>query len=307
MLSKTQVAVISVISNTMLTVGKVTVGLLTGAVSIISEGIHSGLDLLAALIALVAVRKSSKPADEKHAYGHGKIENVSGTIEALLIFIAAIWIIYEAVQKFNGEVEVEKFGLGMAVMGVSAVVNLIVSTLLMKVAKQTDSIALEADALHLRTDVYTSLGVFFGLLVIKLTGLTMIDPIIAILVALLIMRAAYQLTKDAFMPLVDVSLPEKEYLAVLSVLERYKKDYIEFHELRTRRAGAERHIDLHLVVPKYMSMIEAHDLCDQIEDEVGNALAGAKVLIHAEPCTDRETECECQEIKCPNSKDCHTD
>lgn len=295
MLSKTQVAVLSVASNMTLTFGKVITGVLTGAVSIISEGIHSGIDLIAALIALVAVKESSKPADERHTYGHGKIENVSGTVEALLIFLAAIWIIYEAVQKARTGVYGNNYGLGMIIMSISALLNLGVSTLLKRVGKRTDSIALQADALHLRTDVFTSLGVLIGLILIKITGWVVIDTITAILVAVLIMKAAFDLTKEAFMPLVDVSLPQKERELIYSVLTKHKKDYVGFHELRTRRAGAERHIDLHLVVPKYMHFMKVHELCDQIEREIAALLPGADILIHAEPCSDREKPCSKQE------------
>ncbi|HZK60971.1 MAG TPA: cation diffusion facilitator family transporter, partial [Anaerovoracaceae bacterium] len=181
---KTQVAALSVLSNSFLTVAKVSIGLVSGSVSILSEGIHSGIDLVAAFIALFAVRKSGKPADARHAYGHGKIENVSGTIEALLIFVAAIMIITEAIQKIHKimdgvEGHVGNLKLGLVIMGVSAIMNVIVSTRLMRVAKRTDSVALEADALHLRTDVYTSAGVFLGLLLIMITGWAIIDPIIA--------------------------------------------------------------------------------------------------------------------------------
>ncbi len=294
MFNKTQVAVLSVVSNTCLTIGKITVGLLTGAVSIISEGIHSAIDLLASFIALFAVKESAKPADARHTYGHGKIENVSGTVEALLIFFAAIWIIYEAAHKIAIGKAAESYGLGMVIMAVSALINFIVSSLLNKVGKETDSVALQADALHLRTDVYTSLGVFIGLLLIQITGWTILDPVVAIMMALFILRAAYNLTKEAFMPLVDVSLPEEECALIRSVLTKYAKDYVEFHELRTRRSGGERHIDLHLVVPKYMSVLAVHDLCDQIEAEIDHLLPRAKVLIHAEPCSSGENPC-CKE------------
>ncbi len=305
---KVQVAALSVASNTLLTSGKIIAGIYSGSVSIISEGIHSGIDLLAAIIALFAVRESGKPADEKHEYGHGKIENVSGTIEAVLIFIAAIWIIIEAVKKIEEGVKVENLELGLIVMGISVVANLIMSTLLLRVAKKTDSVALEADGLHLRTDVYTSAGVFLGLLLMKITGWAMFDPLVAIVVALLICKAAFDLTKEAFMPLVDVSLPANEREIIINAINSHSKNIVEFHNLRTRRAGAERHIDLHLVVPKHTSVVTVHELCNEIEHEIYQQLRMAHVLIHAEPCTDRNlpcTKCEkfeddcgqCEEIK----------
>ncbi|TGE34161.1 cation diffusion facilitator family transporter [Desulfosporosinus sp. Sb-LF] len=297
---KTQVASLSVISNTFLTLAKVVIGLANGSVSILSEGIHSGIDLVASFIALFAVRESGKPADTRHAYGHGKIENVSGTIEAVLIFVAAIMIIFEAIQKVYNIIEGEgghvgDLGLGMVIMGVSAIMNLIVSTRLMKVAKLTDSVALEADALHLRTDVYTSLGVFSGLLLIKLTGWAILDPIIALGVALMILKASFDLTKEAFSPLVDVSLPDEEREIIAEVLLVHADEFVEFHKLRTRKAGAERHVDLHLVVAKYTSVVDVHELCDMIEQEINEKLHGTHILIHAEPCSSRDTACPAEE------------
>jgi cation diffusion facilitator family transporter len=306
---KTQVALFSVASNTFLTVAKVVIGLVSGSVSILSEGIHSGIDLVAAFIALFAVRESGKPADSCHAYGHGKIENVSATIEAALIFVAAVMIIIEAIQKIDKILEggggnVGNLGLGLVIMGVSAVLNLIVSTCLMRVARQTDSVALEADALHLRTDVYTSAGVFTGLLLIKITGWAILDPIIALGVALMIIKASFDLTKQAFAPLVDVSLPNEEREIIAEVLLRHADEFVEFHKLRTRKAGAERHIDLHLVVAKYTPVVDVHELCDTIEEEISEKLYGTHVLIHAEPCSSRDVECPVEEGSASPCKRC---
>ncbi|HVJ50443.1 cation diffusion facilitator family transporter [Desulfitobacterium sp.] len=292
MKEKTKAAAISVASNTVLTTGKIAIGLASGSVSILSEGIHSGIDLIAAIIALFAVKESGKPADARHAYGHGKIENVSGTVEALLIFMAALLIINEAVHKLSGEVTVANLGWGLAIMGFSAIANLLVSSNLMRVAKKTDSVALEADALHLRTDVVTSAGVFVGLLIMKITGWTIVDPLIAIFVALLIFKAAYDLTKEAFMPLVDVSIDPQEYQIILGVLDQYAGQFVEFHKLRTRRAGSERHIDLHLVVPKYESIFDVHELCNRIELEIKEKLPRTQILIHMEPCEDNSGKCQ---------------
>ena len=291
---KVSAASLSVISNTVLVILKVIVGLMMGSISVLSEAIHSGLDLIAALIAYFSVKQASKPADEIHKYGHGKIENVSGTVEALLIFAAAIYIIYEAVQKFSDRTHVEALGWGALVMAISALMNFMVSGRLMKVAKKHDSIALEADAWHLRTDVYTSLGVMVGIGLIYITGWQILDPFIAIFVAVLILKAAYKLTKDAFNPILDAKLPDEEEALILSVLANYSSDFLEYHQLRTRKAGADRHIDLHLVVPRDKSIKEVHDLCDQIELEIERLLPNSHVLIHLEPCTDSCDHCsEC--------------
>ncbi|MCK5775455.1 MAG: cation transporter, partial [Bacteroidales bacterium] len=207
---KVKTARLSIFSNIFLIIIKVFTGLLTASVSILSEAIHSGIDLIASTIAYFAVKISSHKPDERHPYGHGKFENISGVVEGLLIFVAAIWIIYESVHKILHPTEIKYFGIAAAVMFVSAIVNFFVSRKLYKVAKQTDSIALEADALHLRTDVYSSLGVGFGMIFIWLTGWHFFDPMIAILVALFIMKEAYSLVNDAINPLLDSQVSEEE-------------------------------------------------------------------------------------------------
>ncbi|MDN5323197.1 MAG: hypothetical protein PWQ67_1651 [Clostridia bacterium] len=284
---KSKAALISVASNTILVIAKLFVGMLTQSVSIISEAIHSGLDLVASIIAFFAVRIASKPADNNHQYGHGKFENVSGTLEAVLIFIAAIWIVYEAGEKLIYHRQIESIGFGLLVMGFSCILNWVISSYLSKVAKEEDSIALEADALHLRTDVYTSLGVFSGLLLIKLTGWGVIDPIFAILVALLIIKESWELTKKAFLPLLDTRLTESEHQKIVQVINAYADDYIEFHKLRTRKSGSEVHIDLHLVVPKDWPIEKVHNLCNDIEDKLEENFLNCHCLIHTEPCNDR--------------------
>lgn len=288
---RVKAAWISVFSNTTLVTLKLIVGFLGGSISIISEAIHSANDLLASFIALFAVKTSSKPPDQEHNYGHGKVENVSGTIEALLIFVAAAMIIKEAVHKISAGTEPDQLGLGIAVMGFSALLNFGVSQYLMKVGRETNSIALEADGMHLRTDVLTSLGVFVGLVLIKITGYAIIDPIAAILVAMIIIKAAYDLTRKAFSPLVDRALTEEELTVIREVLSMYQDNFIEYHELRTRRAGRECHIDLHLVTCPDLSIRSVHELCDEIEANIQKQIAYCHVLIHVEP---HENEDECR-------------
>lgn len=291
---KSKMALLSIISNTLLVVIKIIAGILTGAVSIISEGIHSALDLLAAIIAYISVRVSRRPPDETHKYGHGKVENVSGTIEAVLIFIAAVWIMVEAYDKLINKTPVETLTVGVVVMGISVAANTLISMALMKTAKKTDSVALEADAMHLRTDVYTSLGVLGGLVIIQLTGLTILDPIIAIGVACLIIKAAYELTIKAFRPLLDASLSKGEEEIIVSILDSFNLDQVVgYHKLRTRRSGADRYMDLHLVVDRDISIDRAHYLAHMLENEIKQKINRANVLIHIEPC--KEAYCEqCQ-------------
>lgn len=287
---RVKAAWVSVFSNVTLMSSKFVVGFSIGSISVISEAIHSANDLLASFIALFAVKKSSAPPDDKHPYGHGKIENVSGTIEALLIFIAAAMILNEAIKKIFTGGQVEALGWGIAVMGFSALVNIAVSSYLLKVGREEDSIALEADGMHLRTDVYTSLGVFVGLILIHFTGWNIIDPIAAILVAFLIIKAAYDLTRKAFMPLVDTALDYESIKSIEDILAEENDNYIEYHALRTRKAGRESHIDLHLVFNPEKSIQEAHDICDKIEERIKQVIPYAHVLIHVEPSRNMASE-----------------
>jgi cation diffusion facilitator family transporter len=279
--AKVKIARLSIISNSLLITMKLIVGIISGSVSIISEAIHSSMDLVAAVIAFFAVKVSDNPPDSRHPYGHGKVENISGVIEALLIFAAAIWIIFEAVRKLIGEdIVLEKIWIGLLVMVVSAIANIIVSRRLYKVAKQTKSVALEADALHLKTDVYTSAGVAAGLGLILLTDIKWLDPAIAILVALFIIRESYSLLKRAFSPLLDTAWSDNE----INDLERKLKSmYVNYHSLRTRVAGNYRFIDIHVEIPKDESVGNAHKYCDRIENELTSSYENLSVTIHVEP------------------------
>lgn len=279
--AKVRIARLSIISNTLLILMKLVVGLLSGSVSILSEAIHSSMDLIAAIIAFFSVRISDNPPDSGHPYGHGKIENISGVIESLLIFIAAVWIIFEAVKKLLGDqIELESIALGSIVMFISALVNTYVSRKLYKVAKATNSVALEADALHLKTDVYTSLGVAVGLGLIIITGINWLDPFIAILVALFIVYEAYRLMIKAFTPLLDAAWNINEIHELEKTLKRLD---VSYHDLRTRVAGNYRFVDIHIQIPQDVSVGKAHTYCDKIENELTSIYENLTVTIHVEP------------------------
>ena len=276
---KINAARLSIFSNSFLILTKLFVGIITGSVSIISEAIHSVMDLLAAIVAFFSVRISDNPPDKEHPYGHAKVENVSGVIEALLIFIAAGWIIYEAILKIKDDNPVESLGLGFAVMMISALLNVLVSRRLYKVAKETGSLALEADALHLKTDVYTSLGVALGMALIWITGLHFLDPIIAMLVALLILKEAIVLLKKAFSPLLDASIAKED----IEIIEKYLySEKYKFHNLRTRKAGNQKFIDFHLELPEDTPVKDAHAICDIIEQDIKNQIPYTEITIHVE-------------------------
>jgi cation diffusion facilitator family transporter len=293
---KKSTARLSVASNALLVILKLTVGIAIGSVSIISEAIHSGIDLIAALIAYISVKKSSEPPDAEHRFGHGKFEDFSGLIEASLIFVAAILIIYEAFTRLisgSGALNTGLLEAGIAVMLISAVANWVVSGRLMKAAKATESIALEADAWHLRTDVYTSLGIFIGLVLINFTGWKFLDPLFAIAVSVIIIKTAYDLTRRSISDLMDARLPEAEESRIKGILSEHYLQYASFHELRTRRSGSDRFMDLHLVVSRNLTVNDAHNLSDHLETDLNTEFPRSSITIHFEPCDEQCSRCEC--------------
>ena len=294
----TSVARLSIYSNSLLLIIKLAVGFFMGSISVMSEALHSGIDLLAAVIANYSVKKAGQPADDEHRFGHGKFENVSGTVEAILIFVVAIIILYKSSVKILGnetiEIDSSLIGIGIVIMGISTIVNFYVSARIMKVAKKAESIALEADAYHLTTDVYTSIGVLTGLILIKITGNPIFDPLMAIIVALIILKASYDLTKRSVSGIMDVKLSDNEEDTIKSIIHEHYSQYAEYHNLRSRMSGAERFVDLHLVVPKNQHVVEAHDFCDHLEKEIKEKIPNLSILIHIEPCS---TDCEiCQKL-----------
>jgi cation diffusion facilitator family transporter len=294
---KERVALLSVVSNTTLVVMKLIVGVGIGSVSVISEAIHSGVDLIAAIIALFSVKTSSLPADGKHPFGHGKIENISGTLEALLIFVAAIWIIWEAVRKLLEPQSMETVGWGVIVMLFSAAANTVVARMLFKVGKETDSVALIADGWHLRTDVYTSVGVMVSLAVIW-SGERLfpghhfhwLDPVAAIGVACLILKAAWDLTRQSAGGLMDETLPPEEEEEIRRLIRSQLPLVHGFHQLRTRKAGHYRFIEVHIQVDGKMSVETAHTLNQDLVRRIKESFRHATVTVHTEPCNGRCAE-----------------
>ncbi|MFH1074705.1 MAG: cation diffusion facilitator family transporter [Candidatus Firestonebacteria bacterium] len=297
---KKTAASFSVISNSILVILKLTVGLISGAVSIIAEAIHSGIDLLAAIIARYSIVKSAEPADEKHHFGHGKVESVSALLEGLLIFFAAYLIIHEACDKIIHGVKIEIIGVGIGIMLVSTVANILISRYLFKIAKETKSDALNADAWHLKTDVYTSLGVFTALLLIRfLQGIIphveYLDPAIALATAIWISFAAFQITKDAILNLVDTKISEEEETVIKKAILENSGTFIDFHKLRSRRSGPYTYLDLHLVVSRDLSVDNAHKLTHHIEQDIKKSLRNTDIMFHLEPCNSR---CKTCKMKC---------
>ncbi len=288
---KTSVALLSVVSNSILVILKLVTGLLTGSISVLSEAAHSSMDLIASIIAFFAVRISARRPDAEHPFGHGKVEDISALAEALLIVIAAVWIVAEAINKIINPRPLETVDWGIAVMIISVVANIIVSKLLFTVGKRSDSPALIADAWHLRTDVWTSAGVLAGLSIIWVgarlwpeVNLSWIDPVAAILVAILILRAALTLTIGAIKDLIDTSPPAHELYWLSGYLESWYPTVRSIHRIRTRKSGAARFIDLHIVVDPAMTVSDSHAITEKMTAAVREKLSGADLTVHIEPC-----------------------
>ena len=256
-------------------------GFLSGSVGIVAEAIHSAIDLVAAIIAWASVRIADRPPDENHPFGHGKAESISGAVEAALIVVAAVWIIYEAVHKLLSGGAVEHLPWAIGVMVISALVNTLVSRHLLKVAKEEDSLALEADGQHLATDVYTSLGVALGLSLVWLTGWLWLDAATALAVALWIGYIGWRLVRKATDQLMDAGLPKEDIQRITHILNDCPR-IISWHNLRTRKAGSQRHIILHTVFPPDIKLIDAHQVADDLEKRIEAAMAPACVVIHQE-------------------------
>ncbi len=294
----TRAALISVTSNSLLVLGKLAAALLSGSAALLSEALHSALDLLAALMAWLSLRFSAHPPDWQHPYGHGKWENISAFLEGLLIMIVALAVFYEAVQHFLHPQPISWVPLGLAVLGASALVNLVVSWALKRSARRFDSVALDADASHLSTDVYTSAGALLGLLGYQLTGNPLFDTGAAAFVGAIILAIGLKVTRGSLHGLLDTRLPAAEEDAVREIVAALAP-VLELKELRTRKAGPVRYLDLTLVVCRWGSLEEVHRLCDNLEAGIKKRFPGALVLIHPEPCLIKPEDRDPKTCTCP--------
>jgi cation diffusion facilitator family transporter len=274
---------------------KVVVAVITGSISILAQAVDSSLDLFAVVITFFTIRIAAKPADEEHPFGHGKAENIAAIVQALLIFTAGGLIIYSAVRKIQVGATVELAEAGIGAMLVSMIASIFLSRHLFKVSKAVDSIALQANAHNIAADVYSTAAVLLGLVAVRLTKLNILDPIIALAVALLILKSSYDVLRKSFGGLVDVKLPDGEESVIKSCILEHSGKVVAFHELRTRKAGSQRYIDLHLVMPRNASVEEAHRMCDHLERDIESRLPRINVTIHVESCT---IECEQCSVSC---------
>ena len=270
---------------------KVGIGVITGSLSVLAQAADSFLDLLAVSITFFAIRIAIKPADGEHPFGHGKVENIAAVVQAVLIFTAGGSIIYSAVRRIITGSTVALTEAGIGVMLVSIIASIFRSRHLHKVSQATDSVALQANARNIATDVYSAAAVLAGLIVVRFTGLSIIDPIIALLVALFIFKVAYDVLRKSFGGLIDAKLPEAEENIIRSSILEHDYELVGFHKLRTRKSGNQRHVDLHVVMPKGASVEDAHRICDRLEQDIRGKLRHTDVVIHIEPCDEECDQC----------------
>jgi cation diffusion facilitator family transporter len=282
--TKSGAAALSIASNTTLIVIKLAAGIITGSIAIVTEAVHSLIDLVASVVAFLSVRKADVPPDADHPYGHEKVESLAATFEGILILVGAAIIVYEAIHRLTSGATVEALGVGIAVMGFSVIANLVVSTILSRQARAHDSAALAGDAAHLRADAFTSAGVLAGLGIVQVTGIVAFDAITALVVAVAIVLSGLRIVRSSSGVLVDEALPPDEMDRIEAAIAAARTPEVAgYHKLRARRAGSRRYIDLHVQYRSGTTLEHAHELTHLMRSAIESAVPGAEVLIHAEP------------------------
>lgn len=260
--------------------------LVTGSVGLLSDALESTVNLVAGIVALIALAVAARPPDESHAYGHGKAEYFSAGVEGAMILLAAGAIAVTAVQRLIDPIELERIGVGLVVSTAAAGINFVVAVVLTRAGRRHRSITLEADGKHLMTDVWTSGGVLVGVGLVAITGWDRLDPIVALGVAANILVAGWVLVRRSAAGLMDMALSDDERAAVDAVLDRYRAHDCQYHAVRSRQSGQRRFLSLHLLVPGAWSVQRGHDLCERLEGDLRAAVPGLTVEIHLEPLED---------------------
>ena len=294
-ITKPRAAAVSIASNSALIALKLAAAAVTGSVAILSEALHSMIDLIASVVAFVSVRKADEPADVDHPYGHEKLENVGAAIEAMLILVGAGVIVYEAVDRLSTGATVDRLGLGIAVIAFSGLANVGVSRFLSRQARRQNSPALAGDAAHLGTDAFTSAGVLAGLLLVQITGANAIDSVVAIIVAGVIVVTGVRLLRRSTGVLMDEAPPPEEMDRVETAIARARADAPEvvgYHKLRARTTGRRTYVDMHVQFAAGTTLEHAHEVAHRLRDAVEVDLGDAEVLIHVEPESSRRDPAE---------------
>ncbi|TMB27557.1 MAG: cation transporter, partial [Deltaproteobacteria bacterium] len=259
---------------------------MTGSVGLLSDALESLVNLVAAVLALLMLSVSARPPDEDHAYGHTKAEYFASGAEGVLILVAAVAIGWAAVLRLLEPRALEKVGLGLVVSTFASILNFLAARILLAAGRRYRSIALEADAQHLLTDVWTSAGVLVAVGAVSVTGWQRLDPIIALLVAVNIVRTGVSLVKRSAVALLDVAWAPPEQEVLRSILQKHERPEVKFHAIRTRQAGARRFVSLHVLVPGRWTVAQGHDLSERIESEIRSAVPHSTVETHIEPLED---------------------
>jgi cation diffusion facilitator family transporter len=259
---------------------------ITGSVSLLSDALESTINLTTAIMTLIVLFIAARPADDDHAYGHGKAEYLSSGAEGGLILAAAAGILFVAIRRLINPQPVAHLDIGLVAIGLATLINLIVGQGMIRVGKRQRSIALEADGRHLMTDVWTSIGVILGVLLVNVTGILLLDPIIAIVFAANIAVAGIRLILRSARGLMDMSLPQGEIQAITGVLDRLSDEGVHYHALRTRQSGARNFVSVHIQVPGGWTVLQGHDLLERIDLELRKAVPGLTVFSHLEPMED---------------------
>ncbi len=279
----------------MLAIIKLVIAILSGSMAVMASAIDSLLDILMSGINYMAIRQAEQPPDQSHPFGHGKFETLATLFQALVITGSGGWIIYEAVTRLSSGNRLENINQGIGVLAFSAVVSWVIARHLRKVAKQTDSSALEADSLHFSMDIYSNLGLMAGLLMVRWFDIHWLDSALSIMVASYILHEALQLIKRSLTDILDQELPEEIQQQVHQLIISHGGPLAGYHGLRTRRAGSLKIMDFHLEVCKDMTVAEAHKLTESLEKKIMKEIPGADVIIHIDPCTVKE---------CPGKENC---
>jgi cation diffusion facilitator family transporter len=280
--AKIAAARLSLLSNSLLTIIKITIGLLTGSVSVVSEGAHSLTDVLASGLALYTVRKADQPPDETHPYGHGKMENLSALAQGAFLFGVGGYICYEAVRHLLSHAEPQRVDWGMGIMAVSATVNFCIVRYVQRIAEATGSASLHATAQDHRADIYTAIGVLIGLILVRVTGKGIFDPLLALGVSFVIVHGAWGVASEAVQTLLDRQLPKEDIERIHQVFGD-DPNLLGYHKLKTRRAGSIRYVDAHVLMDDNLTLLRAHELTEELEAKIREALPQSVVTLHTEP------------------------
>ncbi|AMV72050.1 cation diffusion facilitator family transporter [Desulfuromonas carbonis] len=296
--AKIRAASISILTATSLAILKLVAGVMTGSMAVLSSAIDSLLDILMSGVNFLAIRQAEQPADENHPFGHGKYETLATMIQSLVIAGSGIWIIAESISRLRAGVTLTRIDSGIVVLLIGTIASVLISRYLRRVAKATDSSALQADSLHFAMDVYTNLGLMLGLILIRFVAIPWLDPVLSILIACYILFEALRLVRQGLRDVLDEELPAVVRDEVDRLIQAHEHDITGYHNLRTRRAGSQKIMDFHLTVCKHLSVEEAHSIADHLEKRIEADIQGADVTIHIEPCR-RE--------HCPGREDCPSD